>query len=221
MTWLKKNWVWLIINLITIMPLISVLLMVRFNFSGEGSFISINITERMRMMMAAKGGSSFGFPIHSTGEWAIRTLVASLTITPLCILIGTTKMRRYRKLFGLYAFTYSVIHLIFFLFDKGFLPLFSELNLILALAAMLIIIPLGATSNRWAMRFMNKNWKIFQRTAYAAGVLSLLHVVLLPRASFMLYAVVLSIGFIVRIPVVKQYINKLHNRTIKPVNQAA
>ena len=55
------------------------------------------------------------------------------------------------------------------------------------------------------MKLLKSNWKTLQRFAYAAILLSLLHVVLLEK-TWLIYAIIVGIGFIIRIPVVKDKI---------------
>ncbi len=211
---LRKNGIWLLINLIAIFPLIGVLALFNIDFSGSGPFITIDLPARMQDAVAngkllTEARSPFWFPIHSTGEWAIRFLVLSLTMTPIMILFGIKKPARYRRLFGLYAFGYSFIHALFFVADRGLLSLFDKTNYILGLISLLILIPLAVTSNRFSIRKLKKKWKKLQRFAYPAGVLAVLHVVLLERGSWELYAVLLTIGFLLRIPIVRNAILSL------------
>jgi sulfoxide reductase heme-binding subunit YedZ len=205
----KKNWKWYLVNLIALLPLLPVLAQFSFDFSGSGPFISMDMPASLPEMQnqAAFHGrprSPLGFPIHTTGEWAIRWLTVCLTITPLVILSGW-KIQRYRKLFGLYAFLYAALHLIFFLADKGILPVFGEFNFILGLIALLIMLPLAATSNQWSMKFMGRSWKQMQRMVYIASICAVLHVLILGKG-WELYAIIMGLGYIIRIPAVRRYI---------------
>ncbi|HEX2982543.1 MAG TPA: ferric reductase-like transmembrane domain-containing protein [Ignavibacteriales bacterium] len=208
----KKNWRWYLVNLIALLPLLPVLAQFNFDFSGSGPFISMDMPASLPEMQneaALHEGprSPLGFPIHITGEGAIRWLTACLTITPLVTLFGW-KIQRYRKLFGLYAFLFAALHLIFFLADKGILPLFGEFNFILGLIALLIMLPLAATSNQWSMKFMGRSWKQMQKMVYIASICAVLHVVILGKG-WEIYAVLIGLGYIIRIPVIKNYFVKL------------
>lgn len=208
----KKNWRWYLVNLIALLPLLPVLAQFNFDFSGSGPFISMDMPASLPEMqdqaaLHERLRSPLGLVIHSTGEWAIWWLTACLTITPLITLFGW-KIQRYRKLFGLYAFLYAAMHLIFFLADKGILPLFGEFNFILGLIALLIMLPLAATSNQWSMKFMGRSWKQMQKMVYIASICAVLHVVILGK-DWELYAVLIGLGYILRVPAIKSYFVRL------------
>lgn len=149
--------------------------------------------------------SSLWFPIHLTGEWAIRWLTASLTITPLMILFGLRKVRRYRKVFGIYAFVYSLFHLLFFIADRNLIAIFEEFNFILGFVSFIIMIPLALTSNKWSLRKLKKAWTSLHKWAYAAGILAVVHVAFLERGSWAPYAVIILIGLLLRLPLIKNF----------------
>ncbi len=207
MNWLKKNWLWLIINLLVALPLLSILFSVKIDFSGEGALFSYSIPQEMlsRIQDSSRPFSQWKMPVHTTGEWAIRFIVITLCCTPINILAGTKKIIRYRKLFGIYTFIYSTAHFIFFLADRNFMAVFSEVNFILGFIAAVIFFVLGVTSNKAAMIRLKKYWKPLQKLTYAAGVLTVLHLALLGKNSWVLYGTIMGIGFILRIPAVRYY----------------
>ena len=207
MEWMKKNWLWLIIVILFALPIINIITSLTIDLSGQGPLFGYHISGRIRAMLEQLGRSMspWGLPLHNTGEWAIRCLIITLTCTPLCILFRSPKIARYKKVFGIYTFIYSLLHLVFFLADYSFLLIFEELNFILALVATVIIVPLGITSNKLSMRILKKKWKGIQRFAYIAGIAAVLHLALLGKDSWILYSVILTIGFIIRVPSVKKY----------------
>ncbi len=206
MQWFKRNWVWLLMNILAIVPIVGVISVFKFSFSGTEPLLSIDYPARLiESGRPLENISLWWYPIHLTGEFALRWLVVSLSITPLTILFGWKKKTRYRKLFGLYAFGYSAFHFIFFIVDKGIIAIFNEFNSFLALIATLIMIALALTSNNYAIRFMKRNWKRLHRLSYVVAVLAILHVALLEK-TWGVYALILSIGFFIRIPVVKSFL---------------
>ncbi len=232
MKWLKKHLVWIIVNIFVLLPLIGAFSVFRVDFSGEGKFITV-VEQQMPgapeqnaltpesnapasqdkspaagQPPAGRQHSALSMPIHTTGEWSIRLLTACLTITPLCILFGWRKPIRYRKMLGLYAFGYAALHTLFYIADKNFLSIFDEFNFIIGLIAAVVMLALAVTSNKWSMRKLKRNWKKLQRYAYAAGVLTVLHVLLLGKG-WMVYGIIMAVGFIVRIPAVKCFFVKL------------
>ena len=214
---IKNNWIILLVNIILMLPLMDILIPFELNFSGDGSIVTYQMPQETIefLKQSGKEATTLWLPVHSSGEWAIRLMVATLTCTPLTILFGW-RTQRYRKLFGIYTFLYSFIHLAFFLADRGFIAIFDEFNFILGLLATVIIIPLGLTSNKWSMRLLKNKWKKIQNWSYAAALLAILHVVFLEGGAWQIYALLLSVGFILRIQPVKNYIKNLDNKKLKP-----
>ena len=177
--WINNNKILLIVNVVALLPLLAVLSTFTLDLSGADSFISYSMSEDLRQSLEASGKTvtQLWLPIHTTGEWAIRMFMFSLTCTPLAILFGCNTSK-YRELFEIYTFIYSVAHIIFFLIDYGIFGVFDEFNFILGLLAIIIIIPLGLTSNKWSMRKLKKAWVKLQKWAYPAAIFSLLHIVL-------------------------------------------
>ena len=58
---------------------------------------------------------------HSTGDWILIFLLVTLSITPLRKLTGQLWLIRYRRMFGLFAFFYAVLHFLTYIWlDKFF-----------------------------------------------------------------------------------------------------
>ncbi len=217
MTWLKRNWLWVLVNMIAIQTLIIILGDFSIDFSS-GSWPAISIKEivpREGFVMHHEHSPLERF-VHTTGESAIQWLIFSLCCTPIFILTGWGSVSRLKKLMGLYAFLFAFLHLGFFLADRGLTLLFDEFNFILGLIAVAIMLPLAITSNKWSMRKLKKNWKFLHRTAYAAGTFAVLHLVFLERADWQIYAVLLIAGFIIRIPQFKNAIINFRYRQLSP-----
>ncbi|GAB4439020.1 MAG: hypothetical protein Kow0031_20940 [Anaerolineae bacterium] len=217
--WAKQNWLWLVVNLLAILSLISVFSMFSVDFNGLAlPTISLNELTPPPDMPArpefdARDFSAFDLLVKSTGESAIRWLVLSLSATPLYILFGWRRLLTIKKAAGLYAFLFAVLHSLFFVADKGLLAVFDEFNFILGLLSVLVMLPLALTSTNWSMKQMGRGWKLLHKGAYAAGVLAVLHVAVLGEGSAMLYSAILLIGFAVRVPQLRKAITGFrHNR---------
>lgn len=216
--WINKNKLLLILNVIALLPLIGILALFEFNIFGDGSFLVYNMPENVIQMLEESGKSfiQFWLPIHTTGEWTIRLLMITLTCTPISIIFGWNT-KRYRKLFGIYTFIYSMFHLVFFLADYGFFGMFDELNFIFGMLATIIIIPLGVTSNNWSMSILRKNWVKLQNLAYPAAILAVLHIIFLEGGAWELYGYVILLGFIIRLNPVKSFFKELRPKKVKLV----
>ncbi|MCK0189847.1 ferric reductase [Arenibacter sp. F20364] len=143
---------------------------------------------------------------HISGEFAIRWMTAVLTCTPFFILFGVNNLF-VRQAMGIATAIWSFLHFIIFLVAEGFLETFAQVNYVAGFIAVLILIPLFFTSNRKSMKKLKMNWKKLQSLSYAAIFLSLLHVALLEK-TWLIYAVIVGIGFLIRLPLVKDKIIK-------------
>ncbi|MEM7195195.1 MAG: protein-methionine-sulfoxide reductase heme-binding subunit MsrQ [Pseudomonadota bacterium] len=126
---------------------------------------------------------------HETGDWALRILLISLAITPLRRVFRLNRLIAYRRMLGLFAFFYAVLHFsIYLVFDHYF-----DLNTIIediikrpyitvGFAAFLILIPLAATSWTALQSRMGKRWIRLHQTVYAAAILAVIHFLWLVKA---------------------------------------
>jgi sulfoxide reductase heme-binding subunit YedZ len=121
--------------------------------------------------------------LHPSGEWSARLLILALMITPLAKLFPRRQWVQWllgrRRSFGVAAFAYALLHLIFYVLDmetvRTMLAEALALGIWTGWAAFLLMLPLALTSNDRAMRRMKSGWKRLQRLAYPAAVLTLLH----------------------------------------------
>lgn len=120
---------------------------------------------------------------HRLGFWTLALLTASLAATPLHDLAGLDWPLRVRRLLGLAAFGYGVLHLLWWaVIDQGLAPgaLAADVAkrpfITVGLAALLLLLPLAATStDGWVRRLGFKAWKRLHRLAYPAALLGALH----------------------------------------------
>lgn len=119
---------------------------------------------------------------HETGQWALRLLLVSLAMTPLRRLTGSVAWIRYRRLFGLWAFTYACVHLsVYLVLDLGgywsqiFADIVKRPYITVGFTAWVLLLPLAATSTRAAMRRLGRRWLALHRLVYLAAALAVLH----------------------------------------------
>ena len=121
--------------------------------------------------------------IPSTGEWSARLIIAALMLTPLARLFpGNAAVRwlvRHRRAFGVAAFAYALLHLLFYVLDMATVAdMLAELPapaIWTAWLALLCLLPPALASSDAAMRALGRTWKTIQRFAYPAAVLTLAH----------------------------------------------
>ena len=130
--------------------------------------------------------------VRYLGEWAIRILLATLAVSPVARLLGRPRLVRYRRTFGLAAFSYAVVHFAGYLvllagLDAGtFLADFVERPYItVGLAALVLLAPLAVTSTRRWQRRLARNWRRLHRLVYAIGVLACIHLLWLSKGDYM------------------------------------
>jgi methionine sulfoxide reductase heme-binding subunit len=126
-----------------------------------------------------------------TGDTAIILLGLSLMCSPLSTYAGWKDAIKLRRALGLYAFMYATVHFILFaVIDFGLqfnliIPEFlQKYYLWVGLPAFIILLALAATSFRWAMRRMGKNWKRLHRYIYLGAILVVLHLALVIKGDF-------------------------------------
>ncbi len=121
--------------------------------------------------------------IRSSGDWTLRFLCLTLTITPLRQLTGWSALARLRRMLGLFTFFYGVVHFLCFAWlDMGF-DITAILNdipkrpfILVGTAALLLMMLLAATSFNRAIKALGaKRWQALHRSVYAVALLALLH----------------------------------------------
>jgi sulfoxide reductase heme-binding subunit YedZ len=155
-----------------------------------------------------------------TGDTAIILLGLSLMCSPLSTYASWKDAIKLRRALGLYAFMYAAVHFsLFVVVDFGLqfnliIPEFLQKYYLWAgLPAFIVLCALAATSFRWAMRRLGKNWKRLHRFIYLGAILVVLHLALVIKGDFfrlggdvwkpIVAAIVIGLLLIVRIPPVR------------------
>ena len=127
------------------------------------------------------------------GDWALRILLVSLAITPLARITGSATWVRFRRMAGLFAFFYAVLHLTSYVWiDQHFdwTAIWSDIvkrtYITVGMAALLLLIPLAVTSPKaMVKRLGGRRWRKLHRLVYPAAILVVVHYVLMTRADFL------------------------------------
>lgn len=117
------------------------------------------------------------------GTWTLNFLLVTLAITPLRKLTGWHAALRLRRMLGLFVFFYAVLHLTSYLwFDQFFAwgeiarDILKRPFITVGMAAFVLLVPLAATSNNYAIRRLGgRRWQALHRSVYAIGILAVLH----------------------------------------------
>jgi sulfoxide reductase heme-binding subunit YedZ len=120
---------------------------------------------------------------RGSGDWVLRFLCLTLAVTPLRQITGWTALARLRRMLGLYAFFYGLLHLLCYAWlDMGFdldaivrdIP--KRPFALVGTLALLLMLPLAATSFNRAIRSLGAaRWRQLHRLVYPAVLLGLLH----------------------------------------------
>lgn len=184
----KSRWLWWLLFLSALMPLAWLIRNILINNLGPDPADAV---------------------VLYTGEWTINFLWAALAVTPVRMLMRWNWLAKYRRMIGLYALFYAVLHVLAFLtfiLEWNGARILEELlerpYIIVGALAFAILIPLGITSYAPLMRRMGKHWVRLHRLVYLAGVLALVHIVWQVRSDYteaVVYGVILMFLFAVRI----------------------
>ena len=166
---------------------------------------------------------------HTTGEWTLRLLLATLAITPLRHLTGWVWLTRLRRMVGLFAFFYLMLHFATYAVLDASLDLAyvvedvaDRLYITAGFTAFLMLIPLAATStNAMVRRLGPLRWRKLHRLVYTAAICGALHYLWLVKADLrepLVYAAILAVLLAARLPIVVQ---RLKPRRSKGSTKAA
>lgn len=117
---------------------------------------------------------------EALGIAAFQLLLVTLAMTPLQRWTGWPGWIRMRRMLGLFCFFYALLHLLAFLqFILGWQDLWSTFTkrpyIIAGSIALLILIPLAATSTKGMMRRLGRRWKSLHRGIYLATLAAWVH----------------------------------------------
>lgn len=129
------------------------------------------------------GANPVEFVIRSLGTWTLVALIVMLCITPLRRATGWAWPMRLRRMFGLFAFFYAVLHLMAYAWLDHWFDAVALWNDALkrpyvaaGLAALALMVPLAVTSTHgWVRRLGGRNWQRLHRLVYATAVLAVVH----------------------------------------------
>jgi sulfoxide reductase heme-binding subunit YedZ len=147
--------------------------------------------------------------LHSLGKWGLKFLLITLSITPLRRWTGWNWLISFRRLFGLFAFFYILLHfLTYFVLDQSLdlaavaEDILERPYITLGMTGLLLLLPLALTSTRGMMRWLGRRWQKLHRLVYVIAVLGVWHFywqVKLDTLEPLVYAFILAALFAVRI----------------------
>ena len=119
--------------------------------------------------------------LHVLGKTGLNLLLITLLVTPVRQLGGFTHVVRIRRMLGLFAFFYVLLHFLLYISYQGFD--FGEIvkdvvkrpYITIGFIALLMLIPLAITSTNKMMRRLGRRWQSLHRLVYVVAILGVWH----------------------------------------------
>ena len=119
---------------------------------------------------------------HECGKTALNLLLLTLAVTPVRQLTGQTQLLRLRRMLGLFAFFYVLLHFAIYLvldLELNFRTLGADIAkrpyITIGFTALLMLIPLAVTSTNGMMRRLGRRWQSLHRLVYVIAILGVWH----------------------------------------------
>jgi len=116
------------------------------------------------------------------GIWGLRFIMIALAVTPLRQVTSWNWLIRFRRMLGLFAFFYVLMHFLTWLvLDQGLLisaiieDIVERPFITIGFAAFVLLIAMAATSTNGIRRRMGKRWQQLHYSIYAVGILGVWH----------------------------------------------
>ncbi len=120
--------------------------------------------------------------LRESGDWAMRFIVLVLAITPLRNVARWNRVIAVRRMIGLFAAFYLLVHFSFYFIDQNFVlwriavEIILRLYLTIGFVALALFFALAATSNdAMVKRLGSGRWNKLHGWIYIAALLSILH----------------------------------------------
>lgn len=136
------------------------------------------------------------------GNWAIRFVMIALAVTPLRRITGWNWLQRFRRMLGLFAFFYVLMHfLTWFVLDQGMLwsaiveDIAERPFITLGFTAFVLLTAMALTSPVAVRRRMGRRWQQLHNSVYLVGILAVWHYWWQVKADFrepLIYALILA-----------------------------
>ncbi len=116
------------------------------------------------------------------GNWGLRFLLIALAVTPLQKLLKENRLLRFRRMLGLFAFFYVLLHFVVYAVLDQSLALADIVEDVIerpfitfGMLALTILLALTLTSTSGMRRRMGARWQQLHYGAYVAAILAVWH----------------------------------------------
>ncbi len=119
---------------------------------------------------------------HECGKTALNFLLLTLAVTPVRNLLGMPQLLRLRRMLGVFAFFYAVVHFTVYVvldLELNWSTLGADIAkrpyITIGFTALLLLIPLAATSTNGMQRRLGRRWAQLHRLVYVIAMLGVWH----------------------------------------------
>jgi methionine sulfoxide reductase heme-binding subunit len=160
-------------------------------------------------ILAWEGPSGWGsnptqFLEHATGDWILRFLAITLTVTPLAKISGLKQLVRFRRMFGLFAFFYACLHFSIYIgldqvldFRGVWADVVKRPYITVGFTGFVLMIPLAVTSTAAMVRRLGfRRWQMLHRLIYVSAVAGVIHFYWLVKSDVhlpLIYAAIMTV----------------------------
>src|SRR6266498_961216 len=154
------------------------------------------------------GANPLEFVTRTTGMLTLLFLVVTVAVTPARKITGLNWVVKFRRMLGLYAFFYGLLHLLAYVWFDRFFNIRSMAGDILkrpfiavGMTAFFLMVPLAITStDKMVKRLGGKRWARLHQIVYLSGVFGALHYYMLVKSDVRLpltfaFLLTLLLGF--------------------------
>jgi sulfoxide reductase heme-binding subunit YedZ len=142
----------------------------------------LNATGVLSMDSVSLGADPVKVMLHTCGRWTLNFLMITLCMTPLRDLTHWGLWLQLRRMFGLFAFFYGLLHFSVYLFlDQGgkvgalWQDIVKRPYITIGMLGLLLLIPLALTSTAAAQRRLGRRWTQLHRLIYVIAILGAWH----------------------------------------------
>jgi methionine sulfoxide reductase heme-binding subunit len=138
-----------------------------------------------------------------TGSWALIFLLITLSVTPLRKISGWNQLIKFRRMLGLFAFFYALLHFStfvvldhFFDFERIIKDIYKRPYVTAGFTAFVLMIPLALTSTSGMIRRLGRRWQQLHRLVYVVAIAAVIHFYWLVKADIrrpLMYGSVLAV----------------------------
>jgi methionine sulfoxide reductase heme-binding subunit len=124
-----------------------------------------------------------------TGSWALIFLLATLSVTPLRKISRWNDLIKFRRMLGLFAFFYALLHFTtyivldhFFDFQVIVKDIYKRPYVTAGFTAFVLMIPLAITSTSGMIRRLGRRWQQLHYAVYLVAIAAVVHFYWLVKA---------------------------------------